>query len=292
MWADFSDLRRPALRPDELRERLVGPGRPLGRLDVVAEAGSTNAELAAAWRSGATDLPDRTLLVTEHQTAGRGRLGRSWLTPPRSALTMSLLLLPPAQTQPGWPWLSLIMGLVTTQVLRRHAGLEAAIKWPNDVLVPPPANPADGIGEASLKVAGILAEVAQRPDGASAVIIGIGLNVSINTSELAVPSATSLALAGAATTDRSVLLRALVRRWVEVEDRWRASGGDATAAGLADEIREQCATLGRQVRVARPQGDLVGVAEGIDDQGRLLVRSAAGLLPLAAGDVEHVRSVE
>lgn len=303
MRAAWADLSRPALNASALRSLLVGPGLALAGLDVVAETASTNADLAAAARSQACPA-DRTLLVCEHQLGGRGRLGRRWQSPARSSLTMSLLLRPPAQTQPGWPWLTLICGLATVQVLRRHAGVEAALKWPNDVLVPPASEPGRPAGPPSAKVAGILGEVVQVPGGDAAVVLGLGLNVSITTSEFgalagveesdpagtAPAPATSLALAGAATTDRAVLLRAIVRRWIELDDRWRAHHGDATAAGLADEVREHCLTLGRQVRVLLPAADpLEGTAEGLDRDGRLLVRTHRDLVPVAAGDVHHVR---
>lgn len=294
MRAAFSDLQRPALNEAALRERLVGADRPLHRLDVVEATGSTNADLAAAVRAGSTEFPDRTLLVTEHQQAGRGRLGRAWITPARSALTMSLLLRPPAQTRSSWSWLSLICGLAVTDALRSHAGLSAAIKWPNDVLVPRPAQPGRPMDATPvLKVAGILGEVVTTATGETAVVIGVGLNVTITTAELGLETATSLAAAGAATTDRSVLLRAIVRRWIDLDQRWRAADGDAHACGIADEIREHCVTIGQTVRVSLPAGEpLVGSADGIDRDGRLLVHVAGRTVPVAAGDVEHVRSVQ
>ncbi|MFV0459950.1 MAG: biotin--[acetyl-CoA-carboxylase] ligase [Actinomycetales bacterium] len=322
MRAAFSDLRRPPLRSTSLRTALVGNGLPLRRLDVSDVTGSTNADLVSLARTGADEAPDRTLLVTEHQTAGRGRLGRSWLTPARSCLTFSVLLRPetPMHT---WSWLSLLAGLAVTNTLRRHAGVEARLKWPNDVLVPvlspthrplvlselpddsaspgnpahfPASGPPQGRPVAPPgKVAGILGEIvpAAEPGSAPAAVLGIGLNVTLSAEELPVPTATSLALAGAATTDRELLLRAIVRELARLDDQWRAHHGDAEASGLAAAARESCDTLGSLVRVQRPaHPDLLGIAEGLDESGRLLVREGDRLVPVAAGDVTTVRPGE
>ena len=155
------------------------------------------------------------MVVAEHQTAGRGRLDRSWETPPRAALTFSVLLRPtvgPAQ----WPWLPLLTGYAVAGALR-DAGFDAGVKWPNDVLV------------GDLKVAGILVERVDTPTGPAAVL-GVGLNVSTTAEELPVPTATSLALAaGDAPTGRRCWL-ALLRRLREEYDAWQ--GGGRRPAGV------------------------------------------------------------
>jgi BirA family biotin operon repressor/biotin-[acetyl-CoA-carboxylase] ligase len=276
----FTDLDRPPLDEVALRRALVGAAAgtaPLARLDVVAATGSTNADLLG----DAADRPHRSLLVAEHQRAGRGRLDRTWVTPARAALTLSLLLRPSASRE-RWGWLPLLAGVAVVRTLREVAGVQAGLKWPNDVLLPPRPGTDDGAG----KVAGLLAQV----EG-DAVVLGVGLNVTSTAQELP-PGGTSLRLAGAATTDRDTVLRALVRELVRQVDGWDAAGGDAGACGLAGAARELCVTLGQAVRVERPDGDLLGDAEGLDDDGRLLVRQRSGALTaVAAGDVVHLRGL-
>lgn len=277
----FTDLDRPPLSGSALRRALVddaaGAGS-LARLDVVAEAGSTNADLLA--RADDPDgWPHRSLLVAEHQQAGRGRLDRTWVTPPRAALTLSLLLRPSAP-RGRWGWLPLLAGVAVVRALREGSGVDAGLKWPNDVLLPPRPGTDEGAG----KVAGLLAQV----EG-DVVVLGIGLNVTSTADELP-PGGTSLRLAGAATTDRDTVLRALVRELLRQLDAFESADGDAVACGLAGAARELCVTLGQTVRVERPGGALVGDAEGLDDDGRLLVREPSGALTaVAAGDVVHLR---
>jgi BirA family transcriptional regulator, biotin operon repressor / biotin---[acetyl-CoA-carboxylase] ligase len=263
----FSDLERPPLRAAALRKGLAGGLWTDVR--VLDTSPSTNAEVAAAARAGA---PEGLVVVAESQTAGRGRRDREWTTPPRAGLTFSLLLRPSFPTA-GWGWLPLLAGLAVATPLGVRSELDVRLKWPNDVLV----------GER--KLGGILTEVV-----GSAVVVGIGLNVSLRPEELPVPTATSLAIEGSAVVDRDPVLRAVLR---ELERRYvdlaRASG-DAAASGLGAAYREACATLGREVRVELPGGRLLeGTAVDVDAEGRLLVASAAGRQAVAAGDVVHVR---
>jgi BirA family biotin operon repressor/biotin-[acetyl-CoA-carboxylase] ligase len=277
----WQDLQRPPLRTGALRAALLAPSGPLSRLDVVPESGSTNRDLVAAAVADPGAWPDLSVLTTDHQSAGRGRLDRTWTTPPRAALAVSVLLRP-GTPSPGWSWLSLLGGLSVVEALRRVAGVDAGLKWPNDVLV----RDEDGTER---KVSGVLAEVVPGPD--PAVVVGLGLNVSQDADELPVPTATSLRLAGAATTDRDTLLRAVLRELAARYAQWREHGGNAVASGLAARAREACWTLGRDVRVEMPAGRaLTGVAEGLDDEGRLLLRGGDGTpATVAAGDVVHVR---
>jgi BirA family biotin operon repressor/biotin-[acetyl-CoA-carboxylase] ligase len=274
---------RPPLRAEFLRELLVTPAGPLARLEVVPESASTNAELARAVAADPGAWPAPAILVAEHQPGGRGRLGRSWTTPPRAALLGSLLLRPdvPRETL---SWLPLLAGLATTRALRATAGVDAVVKWPNDVLVP---DPGAGASAPLRKVAGILAEV--LPDGG--VVVGVGLNVSQRRDELPVPTATSLDLAGAATTDREIVLVALHEAFGEVLVRWQDAGGDAHAAGLDADCAEASATLGTRVRVERVGGgDVVGLATGLAPDGGLVVREDDGTSSVhRSGDVHHLR---
>jgi BirA family biotin operon repressor/biotin-[acetyl-CoA-carboxylase] ligase len=171
-------------------------------------------------------------------------------------------------------------------------GITAAVKWPNDVLLPA----VDTIAGLGLyrKVAGILAEVVPGPPGKEpqAVVLGIGLNVSQSADELPVPTATSLALAGGPRPDRTDVLVRLLGEVHAVVRRWEAAGGDAAAAGLLDEYAAVSATLGTRVRaeLAGGAGVLEGEAVGLDGSGALVVRSESGEeRAVTAGDVWHLR---
>ena len=274
MPSPFRDLDRPPLRVGALQDALVVEGGVWTRLDVVDETGSTNADLAAAAAAGAAE---GRVLVAEHQAAGRGRLDRVWSAPERSALTFSVLLRPPPETRASWGWLPLLAGLSVAGPVRRLGGVDAGLKWPNDVVVATPG------GER--KLAGLLAEVV-----GDAVVLGIGLNVSLREEELPVPTATSMAVAGADVTDRDPLLRAVLRELATRYAAWRDSGGDAEGCGLAADYRDVCVTLGREVTVHLPGGaERRGRAVEVDGGGRLVVAGPDGVDALAAGDVVHVR---
>jgi len=284
----WTSLERPPLRQDALRRALTGGDAPAWRaVEVVARTGSTNADLAARARAGE---PAGLVLATDDQVAGRGRLAREWTVPPRSSVAVSVLVAPRVPVS-GWGWLPLLTGLSVVRALTRVAGLPAVLKWPNDVLVPAPAGPGGGPGQEELrKVCGILAETVQAPAGPAAVV-GIGINVSQDVAELPVPTAISLRLAGAATTDRDTVLRAVLRQLAADLRTWEDAGGAPRASGIGAAYREACTTIGRRVAVHLPgRGPLTGTAEGVDDEGRLLVRDdAGGDHALAAGDVVHVR---
>lgn len=299
--ADWVDLERPPLRVAALRSALLAPAGPLARLELVPRTGSTNSDLVAAAADEAA-WPEISLLVADHQDGGRGRAGRTWHTPARAALTSSLLLRPAAPPS-AWSWLPLLVGLGVVRALRDVAGVQAGLKWPNDVLVAEPARRSEDAARhtpgqrraperhatgvhGARKVAGVLAEAT-----GAAVVVGVGLNVSQTREELSVPTATSLRLVGAATTDRDTLLRALVRSVAEQYLRWRDADGDAVACGVADAVRESCLTLGRAVRVDLPGGaSVTGTADGLDDAGRLLLLlPSGGTRVVAAGDVVHLR---
>ena len=154
-----------------------------------------------------------------------------------------------------------------------ECGVETGLKWPNDVEV-------DG-----RKIAGILLERVDTPDGPAAVV-GVGLNVSLRTEELPVDTATSLLLEDATETDRTVVLRLLLRNLEALYRAWRGAGGDP-GAGVRESYLRRCVTLGSDVSVAMPDGStLEGRAEDVDDLGRLVVDGT----PVSAGDITHVRT--
>ncbi|MGC0420573.1 biotin--[acetyl-CoA-carboxylase] ligase [Embleya sp. AB8] len=268
MDSPFTDLDRPPLREAALRRALLVPGGLWREVDVLPETGSTNADLARR-----ADETEGLVLVAESQVAGRGRLDRRWTAPPRSGLAVSVTLAPNEVPVARWGWLPLLAGVAAASAVSRVSGVEVRLKWPNDLLV----------GER--KLAGILAERA-----GTAVVLGIGLNVSLRQDELPVPTATSLLLSGAENIDRDPLLRALLRELEEWYTRWRLAEGDARASGLLTAYTEACATIGRRVRVDLPAGPaLEGAATAIDDDGRLVVTGPDGPTPVGAGDVVHVR---
>ncbi|MBB5124322.1 BirA family biotin operon repressor/biotin-[acetyl-CoA-carboxylase] ligase [Streptomyces albaduncus] len=178
-----------------------------------------------------------------------------------------------------WGWLPLLTGVAVATGLSRAAGVDTALKWPNDVLVT--------VGGEERKAGGILAEGA----GEGGVVVGVGINVSLRADELPVPTAGSLALAGAVSTDRDPLLRGMLRALEEWYGRWREAGGDAGACGLQETYAAGCATLGRMVRAELP-GDraLVGEAVAVDGDGRLVLATREGVQePVGAGDIVHLR---
>jgi BirA family biotin operon repressor/biotin-[acetyl-CoA-carboxylase] ligase len=264
----FRDLDRPPLDAAALRSALTGPGRFWTDVVVTAETGSTNADVAAAARAGA---PEGTVHTTDSQTAGRGRLDRSWSAPAGSGAIVSVLLRPDAVPAARWVWLPLLVGLAVDATVH-ECGVVSGLKWPNDVLV-------DG-----RKLAGILLERVETENGPAAVV-GVGLNISLRRDELPVETATSLALEGAAETDRTIVTRSLLRNLEALYRAWSASGGDP-AAGIRDSYVRRCVTIGRRVRVMLPLDQTwEGRATGIDDLGRLLVDGRA----ISAGDITHLR---
>lgn len=244
-------------------------------VEVVPETPSTNAVVAERARAGAAE---GLVVVTEHQTAGRGRLDRTWETPRHAALTFSVLLRPPADRVPParWPWLPLLAGLAVAAALREE-GYDAGVKWPNDVLLAGPA------GER--KVCGILVELVDTSAGPAAVV-GIGLNTSLTAEELPVPTATSLTLASGAPVDRTAVLLRVVRGLLARYAGWVADPDSLRSAYEAASV-----TLDRTVRAELPGGDvLLGTATAVDETGRLVLDTPAGERAVGAGDVVHLRA--
>jgi len=273
----WSDLDRPPLNAAALRRGLVQEGGLWREVEVVQSTGSTNSDLVAL--AGAGKAGEGSVLVAEEQTAGRGRLDRQWTAPARSGLFFSVLLKPAEVPVARWGWLPLLTGVAVATGLSRAAGVDTALKWPNDLLV--------SIGGEERKAGGILAERA----GDDAVVIGVGINVTLRENELPVPQAGSLALAGAVSTDRDPLLRAMLRSLEEWYGRWRDAGGDPAAGGLQETYAAGCATLGRTVRAELP-GDrsITGEAVAIDGDGRLVIATEEGVQePVGAGDIVHLR---
>jgi biotin-[acetyl-CoA-carboxylase] ligase BirA-like protein len=267
----WSDLDRPALDGPALAAALTRDSTLWRSLEVVEEVGSTNAALAAA---AARDAPEGTVLVAEHQVAGRGRLARVWTSPPRAGLTVSVLLRPdvPAARR---GWLPLLTGVALAESVAEVSGVLPSLKWPNDLLA------GDG-----RKLAGILAETS-----GTAVVVGAGLNVSTTAAELP-DTGTSLARVTGGTVDRATVLLAYLRALERRYRRWVEALGDPVSSGLAQDYLAWSSTVGSTVAVDLPDGSVLdGVAQAVDWDGRLVVATAGGTVELASGDVRHVRRV-
>lgn len=231
------------------------------------ECGSTNDEAARLARAGARH---GTLITAQRQTAGRGRAGRSWTSPPGN-LYLSLVLRPTLLLR-DVPAMTLAIGVAVCETVR-GLGAAATLKWPNDVLI------------GQRKVAGVLLESQSRGERLDVVIAGIGINLEASPAPDTAPWATHLAHELGAAVDREAFLARLlgaVEHWV---DRY-------VACGLAGVLPTWTALMDRQTRVqTRLAGRLVpGLLEGIDDTGALLLRADDGSLHrVIAGEVETVR---
>jgi BirA family biotin operon repressor/biotin-[acetyl-CoA-carboxylase] ligase len=255
----------------------------IGSTNDVARDAATGAD-AAAW-------PHGSVIVTDDQTQGRGRLGRTWLAPTGKTLAISVLLRPgdrvPAD---AYGWIPLLAGVAMTETVRAavaaasvdrggeddgSGGVEVELKWPNDVLV------------SDYKVCGILSELV----GPGTVVVGAGLNLTLDEHDLPTLNSTSLLLVTRRRPDADAVLSDYLGRLLELVDGFIAAGGDAVASGAAERLVAVCGTLGQEVRVELPGGDqLLGVAEAVAPDGRLIVRDENGeVQAVAAGDVTHLR---
>jgi BirA family biotin operon repressor/biotin-[acetyl-CoA-carboxylase] ligase len=262
----------------------------------VAETGSTNADALALARDGA---PEGVVVVADHQTAGRGRRDRRWVAPPEASLLVSALLRPPARVAGT---VTLAAGVALADAVAEVAGVEARLKWPNDLVVD---LPGDG-GER--KLAGILAEAdwpagstisggyrPPRPDERVVVVVGVGINVlwPVDPAELGEEGAEVAGIAAALNwvgpeVDRSDLLIAFLRAF---GDRYASLVADGPAGVLAD-WRRRSATLGRAVRVDIGRDDVEGTAVDVTDEGHLVIDTVeGGRRTVAVGEVVHLRRV-
>ncbi|MGV0749519.1 biotin--[acetyl-CoA-carboxylase] ligase [Mycolicibacter heraklionensis] len=265
---------RPPLDVTALRSGLTGPNGPWRAVDVVEDTGSTNADLLARAAAG-EDIADAVLLA-EHQTAGRGRHGRHWSAPARSQLSLSVGVAAGTVPTSGWGWLTLATGVAVADAVAEVSGLQVGLKWPNDVIAGP-----DKQG----KLAGILAEVAAPKQ---VIVVGLGLNVTMTAEEAPDPAAVSLAMLGATVVDRNLWADKVLRHLATRVAAWRAAGGADDA--LVSAYRRHSCTLGAQVRADIPGGQRVeGVAEAIDDTGRLVINTGDGTVTVSAGDVTRLR---
>jgi len=229
------------------------------RVSVVEVTASTQSDLVALVEQGKGKSGD--VIAAEFQSAGRGRLARSFEAAPGTALLFSFYI-QPKRSRDDWGWLPLIAGVSVAQVL---GDFDAQIKWPNDVLIN------------GKKVSGLIAEVVG--DG---VVIGIGINAAMNTSELPVPTATSLSIEGAHNRTRNQLLGELLNIFEVNFAAWELGSDE-----IQTKYQDLSATIGREVRVEYP-GDRsdIGIAMSISNSGELVLDSG---VHVHAGDIIHLR---
>ena len=267
----------------------AGPGRRFADVRWTAETGSTNADAMELARQGE---PEGIVLVADHQTAGRGRAGRTWTAPPGAGLLLSILLRPPAAVM---DLTTMAVAVSAAVAIETVAGFAPRLKWPNDLVWPGDGSTTDR------KLAGILAEAdwpatssisagwkPPAPDERTVVVVGIGLNVSWPADvppELADIAVAINQVVGTPVDREDVLialLSALGPRYLAL------CAGDRT--GLLDEWRARSATLGRRVRVELGQHDVEGLAVDLTEDGHLVVETHEGKRrTFAVGDVVHLR---
>jgi BirA family biotin operon repressor/biotin-[acetyl-CoA-carboxylase] ligase len=244
----------------------------------VSETGSTNADLLGEARAGAAG---GRVAVTDHQTAGRGRRGRTWSDPPGSSLLVSILFRPGEVLGPERAHLlTAAVALAAAEAVEEVAGVELDLKWPNDLVT-------RLAGDEVRKVAGVLAESILAGDRLEAVVVGTGLNVNwpdAGTTDLPPGGAAVNQLAGHP-VDRGGLLVAWLRRL----DHWWGAITDGRSDELLAAYRSRLSTLGQAVAIETPDGTLEGQAVDITTEGHLVLATPTGLRTFAVGDVVHLR---
>jgi BirA family biotin operon repressor/biotin-[acetyl-CoA-carboxylase] ligase len=245
---------------------------------VFSEIASTNTVGTALAAAG---CPSGVILVTDLQTAGRGRLDRQWEAPAGTSAMFSVVLHPDGPDH-EWGILPLLAGVALCEALEFVTGVRASLKWPNDLVIRDEDAPSGRGG----KVGGILAE---RDAATGAIILGVGINVDLAEDDLPVPGATSLTLAGVPRPRRAKLIGRALSRIEHWFTAWDAVGTDPAALDrLLAAYRERCLSVGVPLRVTRPGAeDLVGLGAGIGPTGELIVDVEGTLVPVVVGDVVH-----
>ena len=259
------------LTPLELRPLIATHDLGQG-LHCFDEVSSTNDVARALAEEGAGHGE---VVIAERQTAGRGRRGRTWISPPGRNLYLSAVLRPDLPPQRA-PEITLVASVAVCDAVRR-AGVDAGIKWPNDLLA------------SGRKLAGVLTEMAAEPDRVIWVVLGIGVNLNARPEDFPPElraEATSIAIERDQPAPRALFAAALLKALEEWLDR-HADGGFGP---VRDAWRARSVTLGRQVRVSAEGRDVAGVAEDIDETGALLVRAGSRLERVVSGDVAFERS--
>ncbi|HTH48136.1 MAG TPA: biotin--[acetyl-CoA-carboxylase] ligase [Candidatus Limnocylindria bacterium] len=257
------------LHADDLLSRL-GSIKVIGRdVRVFGETSSTNDVVEKLARDGAAE---GITVFAETQTKGRGRLGRKWVSPPGKGLWFSVLLRPDLRPQSATQ-LTVISAVAVARAIEKQTGLKPGIKWPNDIMF------------GARKCAGILLELSAELDHIRHVVLGIGIDVNLTAEELPPELraiATSLRMEAGHPIDRPELAAAVIRELDAAYARLRA--GDFHEIG--DEWMRRCITLGQRVRILIGDRPVAGMAEALDEEGALLIRTEHGRLErVVGGDV-------
>ncbi len=256
---------------DPIDPQSLGAGRLRRAVIFFPEVSSTNDEARALAEAGE---PEGALVVTDFQTAGRGRMRRTWQAPRGSSLLFSILLRPPIEPSRALlPVMAASLGVM--EGIRRACGLGARLKWPNDILI-------DG-----KKAGGILCELGLDGQTLEYVIVGIGLNVNFEPCRIEgiPPDATSIQSILGRPQPRAGLLRAIL---AEIEPRY---GKLRRGESLREEWARALDTLGRRVKVTLPEEEFTGTAESVEESGGLVIALEGGARrTVLAGDVVHVET--
>ncbi len=257
------ELLIPTEIKDKLKTKILGK-----KILAYRTIGSTN---DLGFRLAESGSPEGTLIVADHQTKGRGRMGRRWYSPPKLGLWMSLILRPeiPPFKAPG---LSICAGLALAQTIKDLTGLDAMTKWPNDCLIN------------DRKVGGILLELSAELDRTNFVIAGVGVNVNHQPNDFPkslLSKVTSIKMEWAKELSRLELLSAFLEKFEAVYLDFKAHG----LTNQRKPIKKFSSLLGKQVRVKYGKEEIDGTAQDIDDNGSLVIKTKKGERPVRAGEV-------
>lgn len=269
-------------RPDRLKTLEIHKslsthliGRAIYLFTQLESTNQTAMQMAEPSTSHPTEVPEGTLVLAEAQSQGRGRLGRRWISPPGVNIYASFILRPRISADQATV-ITCLAAISIVQSIRSIAGIEAFIKWPNDVLIH------------EKKVAGILTELALVHDQVAHLVLGIGINVNMDFSlfpEDLKTTATSILIETGRYLDRNRLLADLCNKLEERYSRFLSKG----PASLIEEYRTAVETLGKRVKILLPGRTVEGWAEGIGEDGTLIVKTPAALEVIRSGDVLHLR---
>lgn len=263
-------METPALLPERIKSQLAT--RLIGRrLHYFHTVDSTNHQ---AKQLAARGAPEGSLIITDLQTAGKGRLGRRWTAPVGTGLLFSLIFRP-ALAPVHVSQLTMLCSLAAAEAIQQRTGLEVRIKWPNDLVIPYPAS------NDYKKLAGLLTESSLLGDKLLFSVVGVGINVNLDPADLGemITPATSLMAELGRPVDREALLCAILQ---QIESRYLPLNGRQIHADWSQRL----ITLGQNITVSTPAGQHQGMAESVDSDGTLYLRDLAGnLQPIMIGDV-------
>lgn len=268
-------------------------GQGLNHLNIhsVIQTESTNADAVKVAQSGNhSDHPAIQVVVAATQTAGRGRLDRRWTDQGEDSLSFSILRQVPASIEPeSWGWIPLLAGLAVVTVMRAH-GVEAQSKWPNDVIVEDPNADRSEVSGFK-KLAGVLSEAVASPSTPHQVVVGIGINLSGNQSDLPVSTAISAKAAGGTNLRRELVLAEVLVEFDRLWQSWVDASGRVGATELVAQYEQVSSTIGVEVNVRGVSDTPIhGKAVGVDELGQLLVNQEDGsTVAVNVGDVEQLR---